>query len=187
MAEPRAHADAVFIIYVHNRPGVLAKVASIFHRRALNIGTLTVGTTHQPELSKMVVRVAGTGPKLERVAAAIRNLIDVLSVELCDSGALRAQELCLVRVAAGSHAERETVLAAAAPFAATLVDAAADSVVLEVAGTPVAIELLIAVLARFTVLDMSRTGVTAMPSRSAPNLGGAAGARGDQRAIAGPR
>ena len=33
----------------------------------------------------MVVRVAGMRPELERVAAAISNLIDVLSVELSDS------------------------------------------------------------------------------------------------------
>ncbi len=86
MAEPRPDADVAFVIYVHNLPGALARIASIFHRRALNIETLTVGTTREPELSKMVVRVAGMRAELERVAAAISNLIDVLSVELSDSG-----------------------------------------------------------------------------------------------------
>jgi acetolactate synthase-1/3 small subunit len=82
MAEDYNTPDVSLLIYVHNRPGVLAKVASTFHRRAMNIQTLTVEPTEQPERSKMVVRVAAPRPDLERVALAIDNLVDVLSVEL---------------------------------------------------------------------------------------------------------
>jgi acetolactate synthase-1/3 small subunit len=173
MADPTAPIDGVLVIYAHSRPGVLAKIANLFHRRALNIRTLTVGTTHVAELSKIVVRVAGRAAELECVAKAIDNLVDVLSVELCDLAALHAQELCLVRVAACGDSARTAVLAATAPFQPTLVDAGADSVVLEVAGSPAAIDLLIDTLAPFSVLDVSRTGVTAMPGERAPSMRGA--------------
>jgi acetolactate synthase-1/3 small subunit len=70
------------VIYAHSRPGVLAKIASVFHRRALNIGALTVDATDDPERAKIVVRLVAPRATLERVALAIDNLVDVLSVEL---------------------------------------------------------------------------------------------------------
>lgn len=172
MTDERREADVILIAYVHNRPGVLAKIAGMFYRRGLNIRTLTVGSTHEPELSKMVVRVSGPRPDLERLVPSVGNLVDVLAVEMSDVDATRAQELCLVRVAAIDRADREAVLAAAAPFQPTLVDAGESSIVLEVAGSPAAIDLLLDTLARFNVLDVSRTGVTTLPGAGIPSLGG---------------
>jgi len=162
--------DVILVLYVHNRPGVLAKIASLFYRRGLNIRTLTVGSTHEAGMSKIVVRVAGPEAELRRLVPALGNLVDVLSVELCDAAAVRAQELCLVRIAVADRARRDALLAAAAPFQPTLVDADGDSVVLEVAGTPAAIELFIDTVGRFPIIDTSRTGVTTMPGRQAPRL-----------------
>jgi len=171
MAEAQiTEIDVILVLYVHNRPGVLAKIASLFYRRGLNIRTLTVGTTHEVELSKIVVRVAGPEAELRRLVPALGNLVDVLSVELADAAAVRAQELCLVRVAAADRAQRDALLAAAGPFQPTLVDAGGDSIVLEVAGAPAAIELFIETIGRFPIVDMSRTGVTTMPGRRAPRM-----------------
>jgi len=184
MADPRVSIDAILILYVHNRPGVLAKVANMFYRRGLNIRTLTVGTTHRAEVSKIVVRVAGPEAELRRLAPALGNLVDVLSVELSDAAAVRAQELCLVRIAVDDRAQRDALLAAAAPFQPTLVDASGDTVVLEVAGTPAAIELFIDTLGRFPIVDMSRTGLTTMPGRQAPRLSDDTGTPADPRSEA---
>jgi acetolactate synthase-1/3 small subunit len=170
MAEAVRDPDWALIIYAHSRPGVLAKIASVFYRRGLNIRTLTVGTTHEPELSKIVVRVGGPRPALERVALSIDNLVDVLAVALCDLGTVHAQELCLVRIAVPGGAARDAVLAAAAPFHPLLVEAGADSVVLEVASAPATIERFIEVIARFDVRDVSRTGVTTLPGAASPSL-----------------
>jgi acetolactate synthase-1/3 small subunit len=170
MAEAGSAADVALIIYVHSRPGVLAKIASMFYRRGVNIRTLTVGTTHEAELSKIVVRVVGLHPALERVALSIGNLVDVLAVELCDLTTVRAHELCLVRVAVPGGAGRDTVLAAAAPFQPVLAEAGADGVVLEVSSTPATIDRFIEVMARFDVRDISRTGVTTLPGENPPTL-----------------
>jgi acetolactate synthase I/III small subunit len=173
MTDPALPSDALLVIYAHSQPGVLAKIASVFYRRGLNIRTLTVGTTHEAELSKIVARVTAPLAELERVAAAIRNLIDVLSVELSELAAGCAHELCLVRVAAPDRVARAAVLAAAQRFAAAVRDDGPDSVVLEVTAAPAAIDVLIDTLAPFPVLDVSRTGATATPGQRAPGLRGA--------------
>jgi acetolactate synthase-1/3 small subunit len=169
MAEPQSQRDALFVVYAHSRPGVLAKLAGVFYRRGLDIRTLTVGATHEPELAKIVLRVAAAEAELQRIAAAIGNQVDVLRVEVADLDGRGAQELCLVRVAARG-AERDAVRAAVRPFRAALRDGEAHSMVLEMVGAPVRIEQFLAALDRFTVLDISRTGPTTLPGFDSPSL-----------------
>ncbi len=78
----------LFVIDVDNRPGVLAKIAATFHRRGLNIRTLTVAPIDSPGVSRMHIEVTAARPELERVAVAIDNFVDVLSVELREPDAL---------------------------------------------------------------------------------------------------
>lgn len=82
MADAPAPPETILTAYVHDRPGVLAKIANIFYRRGLNIRRLTVAPTQEAEISQLVVAVAGAQPDGERLAAAMRNLVDVLSVQL---------------------------------------------------------------------------------------------------------
>ena len=162
--------EVLLVIYVHSRPGVLAKIASAFYRRGLNIRTLTVGDAHEPGLAKIAVRVGGPRPELERLVPAIANLVDVLAVDLKELGAARAHDLCLARVAARSRESRDGVLAAAAPFQPVLVEVGAESLVIEVAGAPATVELFLETIARFGIVDVSRTGVTTLPGEAAPSL-----------------
>lgn len=154
--------DVLFVMHVHSRPGVLAKIASMFHRRGLNIHTLTVGTTHA-ERAKMVARVLGPRRELERVGLAIDNLVDVLSVEIADAAAADAHELCLVRVAAADEAARARVLQAVQSFQPAIVEANGDSLVLRAVGAPAQIEELLSALSSSPVIDISRTGATTKP------------------------
>jgi len=79
MAEPTTTASLVLL--VHDRPGALAKIATVFHRRGLNIRTLTVEPAEVADHSRMVIGVAGPGD-WPRIGLAIDNLVDVVSVEL---------------------------------------------------------------------------------------------------------
>jgi acetolactate synthase-1/3 small subunit len=81
------HDRAVLVIHVHDRPGALAKIANVFYRRGLNIRTLTVGPTDEPDQSRMEVAAGGRRADWERIALAIGNLVDVVSVELSDTAA----------------------------------------------------------------------------------------------------
>jgi acetolactate synthase-1/3 small subunit len=161
--------EALFIVYAHNRAGVLARIANLFHRRALNIRSLTVGAAGEDQLAKLVLRAAAPGAELERVAAAITNLVDVLSVELTDP-TLRGRELCLARVAAASASARAAVLAVAAQYRAVAETADAHSIVLEVTEQPETVGRFLSALAPFELLDVSRTGVTATPGYQSPTL-----------------
>ncbi len=68
-------------VLVENSPGVLARVAGLFSRRAFNIDSLNVGPTENPTISKMIIVVGVEGHSLEQVIAQLDKLISVISIK----------------------------------------------------------------------------------------------------------
>jgi acetolactate synthase small subunit len=68
-------------VLVENSPGVLARVAGLFARRAYNIERLTVGPTANPEVSQMDIVVSVEGHALEQVISQLDKLINVIAIK----------------------------------------------------------------------------------------------------------
>ena len=68
-------------VLVENSPGVLARVAGLFSRRAYYIDALTVGPTKDPAISKMQIDVDVEGHALEQVISQLDKLINVISIK----------------------------------------------------------------------------------------------------------
>ena len=67
-------------VLVENKPGVLARIASLFSRRGFNISSLAVGETERPEISRMTVVVDVEDLPLEQVTKQLNKLVEVLKV-----------------------------------------------------------------------------------------------------------
>lgn len=68
-------------VLVENSPGVLARVAGLFSRRAFNIDSLNVGPTEDATISKMIIVVGVEGHSLDQVIAQLDKLISVISIK----------------------------------------------------------------------------------------------------------
>ena len=79
-------------VLVENEPGVLARVAGLFARRAYNIDTLVVGPTENSEISKMVIQVNLEGHSLEQVMAQLDKLITVIGIKELVDGAVKSSK-----------------------------------------------------------------------------------------------
>lgn len=149
------------VAWVEDKPGVLNRVASLFRRRAFNIESLTVGRTHEPEISRMTIRVdtEQTAPHLvEANLAKLFNVIDVRDVTHLPT-VVRDLALIKVRANAGALAELNQL---ADIFRAKIVDVSTDSVIIEVTGDEDKINGLIEVLRPRGIIEMVRTGLVAM-------------------------
>lgn len=73
-------------VLVENSPGVLARVAGLFSRRAFNIDSLNVGPTEDPTISKMVIVIGVEGHSLEQVIAQLDKLVSVISIKEITAG-----------------------------------------------------------------------------------------------------
>ena len=86
------------VALVEDKPGVLARIASLFRRRGFNIASLAVGNSEQPGLSRMTFVVSGDEDTVVQVTKQLDKLIDVIRVADLSDQETVARELSLIKV-----------------------------------------------------------------------------------------
>jgi acetolactate synthase-1/3 small subunit len=148
-------------VLVENKPGVLARVASLFSRRGFNIESLAVGPTELPDVSRMTIVVTVEGLALEQVTKQLNKLINVIKIVELEQSSSVQRELLLVKVRA-DVTTRSHVLETATLFRAKVVDVAADAVTIEATGTADKLEALVRVLEPFGIRELVQSGLVAL-------------------------
>ncbi|WP_343210517.1 acetolactate synthase small subunit [Anaerolentibacter hominis] len=154
-------SKVVFSILVDNTPGVLNRVSNLFSRRGYNIDSLTVGETHDPEVSRITVAVSGDHIILEQIEKQLAKLENVRGIVKLKDGESVCRELILVKVAATAK-ERQAIIAVADIFRAKIVDVATDSLMVELTGNQAKIDAFINLLAGYEIIELVRTGITGL-------------------------
>ena len=149
-------------VLVKNHAGVLARVASLFGRRAFNIDSLTVSTTTDPTISRMSIIVTGDEAILEQVMKQVSKLYEVLWVEQLWEEDSYCKELVFVKLSTPDAASRDAVREVAELYNANVVEAVGNAMIVELTAVPSRIDAFLDVIANFNVIEMCRSGVTAM-------------------------
>ena len=87
-------------VLVENRPGVLARIAGLFARRAFNINSLSVSPTERPDISRVTVTADVEAVPLEQIIKQLNKLLHVLKIVELDPNSTVERELVLIKVAA---------------------------------------------------------------------------------------
>jgi acetolactate synthase I/III small subunit len=148
-------------VLVENKPGVLARVASLFSRRGFNIDSLAVGPTELPDISRMTIVVNVDELPLEQVTKQLNKLVNVIKIVELDPSLSVQRELLLVKVKADLDA-RSHVLETVQLFRAKVVDVASDTVTIEATGTADKLDALIRVLEPFGIKELVQSGMVAV-------------------------
>ena len=148
-------------VLVENKPGVLARVASLFSRRGYNIDSLAVGPTERPEISRMTIAVNLDDQPLEQVTKQLHKLVEVLKIVEIEGSTAIERELALVKVRADA-ATRSQVLETVQLFRAKVVDVAVDAVTVEVTGSRDKLEAMLRVLEPFGIRELVQSGMVAI-------------------------
>ncbi len=163
---PRTHTLSVL---VENKPGVLARVASLFARRGYNIQSLAVGATEHKDLSRMTIVVDVEDSPLEQITKQLNKLINVIKIVEQDDDNSVSREIALIKVRAEA-ATRSQVIEAVNLFRAKVVDVSNDSVTVEATGTPEKLEALLRVLDPYGIREIVQSGVVSL-SRGPRGIG----------------
>jgi acetolactate synthase-1/3 small subunit len=148
-------------VLVENKPGVLARVAGLFSGRGFNIGSLTVGETEDPTVSRMTIVVTGDDNILEQVSKQLNKLVDTIKVLDLTAEAHLEHELVLIKVQA-DPGKRAEITELAEIFRAKIVDVSELSLILEITGSAEKVEALVDLLRPFGIKELVRTGPVAM-------------------------
>jgi acetolactate synthase-1/3 small subunit len=144
-------------VLVNNRPGVLARTASLFARRGFNIDSLAVSTTQDRAISRMTIVVEGPDAVLEQISKQLYKLMDVIKVLDHQDEAVINRELALIKVNAEAGARGE-IMQTVSIFRANIVDVADRSFTIEVTGSADKVDALIGLLHQYGIREMMRTG-----------------------------
>lgn len=148
-------------VLVENKPGVLARVASLFARRGYNIESLAVGPTEDPQLSRMTIVVSVETHPLEQVTKQLNKLVNVIKIVELDDATSVQRELVFIKVKANAQ-NRSQVLEVAQLFRARVVDVAPEALTIEATGTRDKLNALMEVLNPYGVLELAQSGMVAV-------------------------
>ena len=156
-------------VLVEDKPGVLARVASLFSRRGFNIQSLAVGATEQKHLSRMTIVVEVEDFPLEQVTKQLNKLINVIKIVEQDEAQSVSRELALIKVRTDATT-RSQVIEAVNLFRAKVVDVSTESLTIEATGTPEKLEAFLRVLEPYGIREIVQSGIVSL-SRAPRGIG----------------
>ncbi len=148
-------------VLVEDKPGVLARVASLFSRRGFNIDSLAVGATELPGISRMTIVISLDAFPLEQVTKQLNKLVNVIKIVEQDPDNAVARKLVLLKVRADASVRSE-VLETVALFRAKVIDVSHEAITVEATGTNQKLEALMRLLEPYGIREIVQSGVVAV-------------------------
>ena len=156
------------IVQLEDGSAVLERVVGLVRRRACELRSLSLGRAEIPGRLHMTLLVEGTQNRASALAANLRTLPNVVSVDNVTAARCSLREFAVVKVAATSE-ERAEIMQIAAVFRARIIDVSPGATTIESTGGAAKIDKLVDILARYGIIEMARTGPVAM-TRGDPRL-----------------
>lgn len=147
---------------VENRPGVLFKVSNMFRRRGYNIESISVGPLLDKGLARMTVTVEADGRALRNLIEQLRRMVEVVRVKPLDPRRTVVREMALVKLNTSDPLAREEALRLVNSHHGLILDVDQDHMVAEVTGIPEEIDQFLEEVRPIGIVELSRTGATAL-------------------------
>lgn len=148
-------------VLVANHAGVLARISSLFCQRGFNIDSLTVSATDNPEISRITIVTTGDEASFRQVRKQTEKLIETKALFPLNLRTSLLRELLLIKLRSNQEMQAK-IEAIAERYKAAIIDVSVGCTVLELTGEPERVDDFLANLDGFEIVEMCRTGVTAM-------------------------
>lgn len=163
LSQDAAESWHIVAALVENKPGVLFRVTNLFRARSFNIESITVGSTEREDLSRMTITTKTDERTLDQLVKQLKKLIDVVEVRVLDSSKTVYRELALIKMKAEESTTRMQITTYASIFRANILDIDKDTMMVEITGTPDKIDAFKNLVYSFGIIQLARTGVSALP------------------------
>jgi len=149
------------LVIMKDIPGVLSKISGLFSKRGFNINGITSGVSEKDGFFRMTISVIGNKQIIEQIKKQVGKLIDVVEVQIFDSSKVIKKELMLVKIEYNDDSRLE-IIQIAEIFKGKILDISPKTIVIEIIGSNEKIEGILELLRKFNILEVARTGITAM-------------------------
>ncbi|MBQ3562224.1 MAG: acetolactate synthase small subunit [Clostridia bacterium] len=148
-------------LLVENNEGVLARISSLFCQRGFNIDSLTVSATDNPEISRITIVTTGDESTFRQIRKQTEKLIETKAMFPLNLRTSLLRELLLIKLRSNTEIKKQ-IEELAEKNGAAVIDVSVGCMVLELTGEPEKIDTFLLKLKDFEIIEMCRTGVTAM-------------------------
>ncbi len=156
--KPNIHTISVLVA---NKPGVLVRIALVFARRGYNIDSLVVSPTVNPKYSRMTITAKGDVETLEQIIKNVSKLIDVIHCGEHNLTHSVEKELALVKIKASAGA-KTFVTKHSRKYHIKIDDTSEGHYIIEQTGTTAELDEFEALIKKYGVTEMVRTGKVLM-------------------------
>ena len=154
----------IFVVWVDNEAGVLARVVGLFSGRGYNIESLAVAEVdHKKNLSRVTIVTTGTPEVIEQIALQLKKLVPVHKVanfKREDKNVI-FKEMALLKVV-GSQIKIKKAINTCKKFNPVILDKTKKSVVIQITALRREIDIMSKNLKPLGLVSVSRTGAVAM-------------------------
>ncbi len=152
----------VVTLLVANKPGVTSRVTGLFSGRGYNMESICGAPTHDPGVSRITIKTKATSDQFIEIQKQLDRLIDVYKVRdmTMEEKAIK-REMALISVIVKPE-NRTELIQQVEIFNAKIVNAGADSYIVEVTGTEDKVDALVELLKPLGVKKLTRSGVLAL-------------------------
>ena len=153
---------AILSIKVENKPGILFKVTHLFRSRNFNIDSISVGVTEDPKFSRMTVTTIGDEKQIAQIVKQLDKMIDTIEVHRLDEKDTVYRELVMFKIKVSKPEDSMEINKMASAYDAKIHDAKKESIMVEMTATPHQITAFEQLASKFGILQIARTGITAL-------------------------
>ena len=153
---------AILSIKVENKPGILFKVTHLFRSRNFNIDSISVGVTEDPKYSRMTVTTIGDEKQISQIVKQLDKMIDTIEVRRLDENNTVYRELVMFKIKVTKPEDSMEINKMASAYGAKIHDAKKESIMIEMTATPHQITAFEQLASKFGILQIARTGITAL-------------------------
>jgi acetolactate synthase I/III small subunit len=157
-----AGTQAVSVL-IEDRMITLTRAVGLLRRRNYPVRSFAVGPTATPGLARLTIMIQSDSSTAERAVQHLQKMIGVREASALPPDGAVAREVALVKVRAPGPRYGE-LLDALQLYHASVVDDAADAVIVEVAGSEAFVLSCLRALERFEILEVARSGAVALES-----------------------
>lgn len=147
---------------VANKSSVTSRVTGLFSGRGYNLESICGAPTHDPEVSRITIKTRASPDQFKEIQAQLNRLIDVFKlVDMTEEEKAIKREMALISVMVTPE-NRTELLQVVEIFHAKIVNAGAESYIVEVTGTEEKVNALIALLRPLGIKKLTRSGILAL-------------------------
>ena len=148
-------------LLVHNKPGVLIRIALVFARRGYNLESVVVSPGTDKKFSRMTLVASGDKKTLDQILKQLNKLIDVMHAIDHTGDVTIEREMALIKV--NCPAEKRTeILQVADHFKGRSMDLTDDTMTFEVTGNSDKLNALHLMMEKYGIVESVRSGKLVM-------------------------